>query len=1172
MQSLHYNSGSIKLKRERATMVSLWDASEVARWIEGLAGIQSNTRDIFLKHNIDGTALTLLLREDLIRMGITKIDQQLILMQSIDLLLTLVSRLTSETLALLFMHIHCAATTCYNILKRHDLKESTNNNNNNNNSTIMNSPEFYSSISNLSDVIVITCHWLGRLPFIENKQYIGFRGKIIKILVQIRELLRNLRLADQINMPKTKLIVEIEKLRTTAITSVRQNKDSLFSSDCYLTRVHLQRPLKDDVNIEYTTMSDFTHVISSIETEAMRYMGSGYSAINIGDEIIEINNQVVIGWDPDHFNELLRSSSQNNEICLLVKKMPRHNDDEVYTKRFVDGPSNPRRSRARHALEQKQQQTQEYRTILLEQEGEIVIESDDETLYQSKRTSQKKRDQHLSLPDLTENIPNSDNAYNNSEHSNDIEPSSSTSSVSTNPLMSPSSPTQLDIQTKSIERPQSAGSNQSTPKSQRKAGFESYISTLFRPRHDSKSVIADMNDHTNNKDHPQLVNIKRIQSTYQTNSPSNSTISSHDEQMSSSPPATTGRPINKSASQTSLQTTASALSSLTNIFKLSESPDKNRTKRPSGDVSKVATFRNELKMEINSIFGISNNNNNNNNNNNSNVVTNKPPLNHRDSRKSSCSMERRRPKRTPSYKNISCKDLGKGDCEGFLYRYLSKGTLSFVQWRLYWCVLKGGTLYVFKSKDDKNQEVEIKLEGKNVSPAPERKKFGFRITDENSKDREYFACATRDEMAKWMNKMGLAAINFNIDDSKIAGFNKGFIDSRECSPVATPIIGSNKLSSSKNKRIQKISSAGDSENDSDKESIVSWQKSISHNSSISDLDSVKDKSFLDSNKQVNLSSAPHHARSSSSVSLFSLPETNSSPLKSPSNRLLGTFNRMPSSKGHHRTCSSPIKFSPTYEKPHQENSYVNAAPRLSDSDSPNEQFYQRTFVNSKIFNENQTQQLRPTANNYTPLALNSSGGFSTPTTTLSSISSDKTPPISSRPVISLFQPPSENSVFLGDEDLSLPSSRSTSFSFERPNSLSEDAFSSIYQSEIFSPSINTSQRPPLNSSSSSSSAISAQQYSPAIVLTAPVYISVYSTTPPMPIVKSTVSSSASPTNNPESLFSRRSPSPRTSGPLAKATKLGSSPSNVNIPQQSSSPSTHKYHRYLATPSEEQEIQ
>jgi hypothetical protein len=35
MQSLHYNSGSIKLTRERATMVVRWEAHEVARWISG---------------------------------------------------------------------------------------------------------------------------------------------------------------------------------------------------------------------------------------------------------------------------------------------------------------------------------------------------------------------------------------------------------------------------------------------------------------------------------------------------------------------------------------------------------------------------------------------------------------------------------------------------------------------------------------------------------------------------------------------------------------------------------------------------------------------------------------------------------------------------------------------------------------------------------------------------------------------------------------------------------------------------------------------------------------------------------------------------------------------------------------------------------------------------------
>ena len=98
-------------------------------------------------------------------------------------------------------------------------------------------------------------------------------------------------------------------------------------------------------------------------------------------------------------------------------------------------------------------------------------------------------------------------------------------------------------------------------------------------------------------------------------------------------------------------------------------------------------------------------------------------------------------------------------------------------------------------------------------------------------------------MAKWMNKMGLAAINFNMDDSKIGGFNKGFVDSREGSPASTPIIGTSPSSSSLNKQQQigHIGSAGDSENDSDKESIVSWHKSPSHHSSTSDTEQPRDK-------------------------------------------------------------------------------------------------------------------------------------------------------------------------------------------------------------------------------------------------------------------------------------------------------------------------------------------
>lgn len=74
-----------------------------------------------------------------------------------------------------------------------------------------------------------------------------------------------------------------------------------------------------------------------------------------------------IGWDPRRFNDLIRSSSRANEICLLVKKMPRHNDDEMY-KRFADPTPNPRRARGRGALE-RIKQAEDNRTRLLEQDG-----------------------------------------------------------------------------------------------------------------------------------------------------------------------------------------------------------------------------------------------------------------------------------------------------------------------------------------------------------------------------------------------------------------------------------------------------------------------------------------------------------------------------------------------------------------------------------------------------------------------------------------------------------------------------------------------------------------------------------------------------------------------------------------------------------------------------------
>lgn len=71
---------------------------------------------------------------------------------------------------------------------------------------------------------------------------------------------------------------------------------------------------------------------------------------------------------------------------------------------------------------------------------------------------------------------------------------------------------------------------------------------------------------------------------------------------------------------------------------------------------------------------------------------------------------------------------------------------------------------------------------------------------------------------------------------------------------------------------------------------------------------------------------------------------------------------------------------------------------------------------------------------------------------------------------------------------------------------------------------------PMNSSTSSSPAPSPQQYSPAPVRTAPFCVSVYTSSPPIPLVRGTSATSAPPVSstNPDddSFFTRRSPSPQ----------------------------------------------
>ncbi|XP_063773788.1 interactor protein for cytohesin exchange factors 1 isoform X2 [Pseudophryne corroboree] len=118
-----------------------------------------------------------------------------------------------------------------------------------------------------------------------------------------------------------------------------------------------------------------------------------------------------------------------------------------------------------------------------------------------------------------------------------------------------------------------------------------------------------------------------------------------------------------------------------------------------------------------------------------------------------------------SRRRISCKDLGNADCQGWLYKKKEKSFLGN-KWKKIWAVLKGSCLYWYTSQMAEKADGFINLPDFIINPAIEcKKKHAMKISHPKTKT-FYFAAENREEMNKWLNKLGLAVITPQVDDEK----------------------------------------------------------------------------------------------------------------------------------------------------------------------------------------------------------------------------------------------------------------------------------------------------------------------------------------------------------------------------------------------------------------------
>ncbi|XP_051892320.1 connector enhancer of kinase suppressor of ras 1 isoform X2 [Pristis pectinata] len=106
-----------------------------------------------------------------------------------------------------------------------------------------------------------------------------------------------------------------------------------------------------------------------------------------------------------------------------------------------------------------------------------------------------------------------------------------------------------------------------------------------------------------------------------------------------------------------------------------------------------------------------------------------------------------------SRRRISCRDLGLGECYGWLWKKKEHTRFMSQKWKRCWFVLKGHTLYWYNSENDEKAEGLIKLSSYSVEAAGEHKrKFVFQLCHRKFKS-FVFSADNVDEMRKWINSL-----------------------------------------------------------------------------------------------------------------------------------------------------------------------------------------------------------------------------------------------------------------------------------------------------------------------------------------------------------------------------------------------------------------------------------
>lgn len=306
--------------------ITKWTTFKVRDWLSGICDDPSwlKVENLF-KNKIDGKELLLMVPEDLEEIGATKVDLQELIMEAIERLIFYNFNITRETLQTSILRLGCQSRSLQRQLmfERDKVNQARSSTLPTGIKDVILTPakqrvslDTLAGVSSIVKTVQNIMDFLNSPAFSSHDDYRSMKSLVLALSIELTSTAQR----DQfVENPNDTIEKSLKALADYCDRIVHGTKDTLLIQPFYLETVRIRKSSNEsDLGLVVKSSPDRIHVIDKI---APFSPAKKTNRLHEGDEIIQFN-QYIVGWSANNVKKLINTTSQSDDIIIMVKKCP----------------------------------------------------------------------------------------------------------------------------------------------------------------------------------------------------------------------------------------------------------------------------------------------------------------------------------------------------------------------------------------------------------------------------------------------------------------------------------------------------------------------------------------------------------------------------------------------------------------------------------------------------------------------------------------------------------------------------------------------------------------------------------------------------------------------------------------------------------------------------------